>query len=226
MRLFLVLPVLLAGCGPADTPPANNVDIDAAAEAAENSIDTYAAATPAPPAAAPSTALLARPTPVPSPSPAATLAPLDPPAPGTPGGLPDDRTPISEAPFTADSAQGAADVVQTYYALLGEQKYARAWRLWGHDGADSGMSAKAFAASFAKFSEYHANVGAPGAIDAGMSQRWVTVPVQVYGRLTTGTPVYMLGKVTLHRIVEGVGGPKSQQQWRIRTIDVKPRPKG
>ena len=119
----------------------------------------------------------------------------------------------------------AANVVQIYYALLGQQKYARAWALWGHDGADSGMSAKAFAASFDKFSEYHANVGAPGEIDAGMSQRWVTVPVQVYGRLKTGTPVYMLGSVTLHRIVAGVGGPKSQQRWHIRTIDVKPRPK-
>ena len=30
-------------------------------------------------------------------------------------------TPVSEAPFREDSAQGAADVVQTYYALLGQR---------------------------------------------------------------------------------------------------------
>lgn len=233
MRLSLAFPVLLAapallaGCGPAKDPGANTVDIDAAADAAQNSVENYAAGMNET-AAAPPTAATPGPSPTPSPSPAATpaLEPLNPPAPGTPGGLPDDRTPISEAPFSPDSGQGAADVVQTYYALLGEKKYARAWGLWGHDGADSGMTAKAFAASFEKFSEYHANVGAPGEVDAGMSQRWVTVPVQVYGRLTTGKPVYMLGSVTLHRIVAGVGGPKSQQKWHIRTIDVKPRPRG
>ncbi|MFC3579384.1 hypothetical protein [Sphingomonas hylomeconis] len=225
MRLFFALPLLLCGCGQPAERTANSVDIDAAAAAAEDSVENYAAGAPAAAPVAPAPVPTPVPSPAPQPSPVASLAPLDPPAPGTPGGLPDDRTPVSEAPFTADSAQGAANVVQSYYALLGERKYARAWALWGHDGADSGMSAKAFAASFDKFSEYHANVGAPGEIDAGMSQRWVTVPVQVYGRLKTGTPVYMLGSVTLHRIVAGVGGPKSQQRWHIRTIDVKPRPK-
>jgi hypothetical protein len=78
----------------------------------------------------------------------ATPAPFDPPAPGEPGGLDDDRTPISEAPFTADSAQGAANVVQTYYALLGEGKYGEAYRLW--EPASAGMTAAAFAASSAR----------------------------------------------------------------------------
>ncbi|MEN2787106.1 hypothetical protein ACFOKI_04225 [Sphingomonas qilianensis] len=221
MRLFLALPLLLAGCGPAASPTAPGVDIAAAAEAAENSIDTYAAgqpraiAAPLPPA---------RPTPSPTPSPAGPQAPLDPPAPGTPGGLPDDRTPMSEAPFTAHSAQGAANVVQTYYALLGERKYAAAWALWGHDGADSRMTATAFAASFDKYSEYHATIGAPGEIEAGMSQRWVTVPVQIHARHRTGKPVYLIGQATVHRIAEGVGASKAQQRWRIRTIELRPAP--
>ncbi len=38
--------------------------------------------------------------------------PVEPPAPGEPGALPDDRTPVSEARFTAESAQGAANVLQ------------------------------------------------------------------------------------------------------------------
>lgn len=56
-------------------------------------------------------------------------APVEPPAPGTPGGLPDDRTPLDERPFTADSAQGAANVVQTYYALVESGKVAEAAKL-------------------------------------------------------------------------------------------------
>lgn len=229
MRLFAVLPLLLAACSGTDTVNTNSeIDINAAAEQAQDSIDNYAATTARPYAAAGDTAATPTPSPVITPAPVAsgTPAPLDPPAPGTPGGLPDDRTPISEAPFTPDSAQGAADVVQTYYALLGEKKYRQAWALWGHDGKDSGQSAAVFAASFDAYSEYHANVGAPGAVEAGMSQRWVTVPVQVYARLKRGMPVYGLGTAQLHRVVEGVGGAVSQQRWRIRSIDVALRPKG
>ena len=223
MRLLLALPLLLAGCGAPDATNTNSVDINAAAVEAQSDIESYAAnSTRSTPAPAPSPATTS---PIVMPSPTAALPPMEqPPAPGTPGGLPDDRTPISEAPFTADSAQGAANVVQTYYALIGERKYRQAWALWGHDGKDSGMTAQAFAASFDKYREYHANVGAPGQADAGMSQRWVSVPVQVYGQLKTGKSFSMLGSMTLHRIVAGVGGPASQQRWHIRTTDLKPTP--
>ena len=70
-----------------------------------------------PPAQFPATVPEA-PAPAPTPVPAQDPnAPVEAPVPGSPAGLPDDRTPISEAPFTPQSAQGAADVVQTYYAL-------------------------------------------------------------------------------------------------------------
>ena len=47
---------------------------------------------------------------------AASQAPLDPPTPGMPGGLPDDRTPIAEGPIDPKSAQGAGQVLQRYFA--------------------------------------------------------------------------------------------------------------
>lgn len=149
----------------------------------------------------------------------AQLEPLNPPAPGQPGGLPDDRTPVSEAKFTPDSAQGAANVVQTYYALIEAGRYAQAWALWSDGGEASGGDAKAFAARFAPYSEYHANIGAPGDIEAGAGQRYVTVPVQVYGRIkATGKPFYQLGEVTLHRTGDIDGATAEQRSWRIRAI--------
>ena len=121
-------------------------------------------------------------------------------------------------------AQGAANVVQTYYAHLEQGEFRKAWLLWGGRGEASGMTAQAFAASFGKYSEYHANIGAPGEIDAGAGQRYVTVPVQVYGRLKEGNrPFYMLGSVTLHR-TEVDGASAEQRSWRIRSADIKPRP--
>ena len=157
------------------------------------------------------------------PVPAATPAPLNPPAPGEPGGLDNDTTRVSEAPFTEDSAQGAANVVQTYYALLEAGKYGQAYRLW--EPGTAGMTAGAFASSFARYSEYHANIGAPGRIDAGAGQRYVTVPVQVYGRLKEGArPFNMRGSVTLHRTGDIDGATAEQRRWRIRSTDIKPRP--
>ena len=59
------------------------------------------------------------------------LPPVPPPAPGAPEGLADDRTPVSEAPFADTSAQGAANVVQAYFALVEAHRYAEARRLRG-----------------------------------------------------------------------------------------------
>jgi len=213
LRSFAALSLLLiAGCSSGKDVAANRtVDINAAAVEAKNSVDAYAANATADAA----------------PVPAGNPAPLTPPAPGTPGGLPDDRTPVSEAPFTPDSAQGAANVVQTYYALIGEGKYARARALWENGGMASGVTADAFAARFARYSEYHANIGAPGDVDAGAGQRYVTVPVQISARLKQGGGAeYQIGSVTLHRTGDIDGATAEQKSWHIRSIDLKPAPTG
>ena len=225
--VFLPIVLIVAGCQPARVPEnnASAVDINAAAEQAQGDIDTYASNALQTPSEAATAAPLPppehRPSPAPTPSP--SPAPLNPPAPGEPGGLPDDRTPISEAPFAPDSAQGAANVVQTYYALIEGGKYRQAWALWGNGGKASGMSADAFARSFGKYSEYHANIGAPGRIDAGTGQRFVSVPVQIYGRMKdSGAPFNMRGDVTLHRTADIDGATAEQKTWRISATNIKP----
>ena len=219
---ILVIPLLfVAACAPRTVGNNDSVDINAAAVQAQNAVDAYGAGTDSD-----TTVDVSEPdAPVSNASEATdAVAPLDPPAPGTPGGLPDDRTPISEAPFKADSAQGAADVVQRYYALIGEGKYRQAYAL-RDDATPEAESATAFAADFARFSEYHANVGAPGAIDPGAGQRFVTVPVQVYARLKQDkAPLYQIGTVTLHR-TEVDGATADQRRWRIREIKLQAAPK-
>ncbi|MGN6280069.1 MAG: MliC family protein [Sphingomonas sp.] len=219
------LALVLGGCGGPAAPENNTsrVDINGAAEQAQGDIDTYASNALQTPSEAAANAPL--PAPAPSPKPSASASPVEPPAPGEPGGLPDDRTPVSEAPFTPDSAQGAANVVQTYFALIEAGKYHQAWALWSDGGKASGMSARAFADSFAKYTEYHANIGAPGRIDAGAGQRYVTVPVQAYGRLKDGNrPFNLRGDITLHRTANIDGATAEQKAWRITTSALKPRP--
>ncbi|MDO8380357.1 hypothetical protein [Phenylobacterium sp.] len=178
-------------------------------------------ATPATPSAQFPATLPAAPASVPAEDP---NAPVEAPAPGSPAGLPDDRTPISEAPFTPQSAQGAADVVQTYFALIGEKKYAQAWSLWAAGGAASGMTAAEFAASFDKYSQYHGNVGAPGQMEGAAGSSYVEVPAIAYGRLKTGEPFNLKGPITLKRVNDVPGSTAEQRRWHIQTSGMKPVP--
>lgn len=155
-----------------------------------------------------------------------TGAAVAPPAPGTPGGLPDDKRPVSEAPFTPDSAQGAANVVQTYYALLGDKKYAEAFKLWSDGGKASGQTAQAFAAGFDKYESYNAEIGAPGDIEGAAGSLYVEVPVVIYGKLKTGEAVHMNGDVRLRRVNNVPGSSDEQRKWRIAQTDLKPSPAG
>jgi hypothetical protein len=154
----------------------------------------------------------------------ADYPPVDPIAPGQPGGLPDDRTPISEAPFAPTSPQGAADVVQTYFALLGEKAYDRAWTLWAGDGTASDMSQAQFAASFGPYLQYSAQVGAPGRPEGAAGSSYISVPVQVYGRMKTGEPFHRRGEAVLRRVNDVPGSTPTQRLWRIARLDVKPVP--
>lgn len=174
-------------------------------------------ASPAP-AVEPTSTPTPTPAPTPSPTPAPRPAPVEPPAPGTPGGLPDDRTPIAERPFPKTSAQGAAQVVQTYFALIEAGKYRQAWALWSDGGKASDKSEDAFAAGFGKYAEYQAQIGAPGRIEGAAGSLYVDVPVVTYGRLKSGAAFDHKGKVTLRRCNDVPGCTAQQREWRISAV--------
>ncbi|WP_158702926.1 hypothetical protein [Allosphingosinicella vermicomposti] len=159
------------------------------------------------------------------PEPAGNSVP--PPAPPGPDGAdtpPDDRAPLVEAPVAPDSPQAAAKIVQSYYALIGQGRYSEAWALWSDGGRASGMDADAFAESFARFADYHADVGAPGPAQGAAGSIYVTVSVRVYGRLASGEAFNMAGPVTLRRVNDVPGSTEEQRRWHIAQSEVKPLP--
>jgi membrane-bound inhibitor of C-type lysozyme len=147
--------------------------------------------------------------------------PVQPPSPGAPGGLADDRTPPAEGPITATSAQGAAQVVQSYYALLESGRRAEAWRLWSEGSPDRAADAAAFARQFDRYADYHAQIGAPGAIEGAAGSLYVAVPVVIYGRLKSGAEVHQSGQATLRRVNDVPGSTPEQRRWRIHRIELK-----
>ncbi len=151
----------------------------------------------------------------------AVLEPLEPPAPGTPGGLPVTTAPVVEGTIDPKSAQGAAQVVQGYYGLLEEKRFAEAQDLWSESGTIGGQDDATFAARFRGFSEIHANVGAPGESDGAAGSIFITVPVQVYARVAaTGKPWYMLRQVILRRVNDVDGSSEADRRWHIQSIGV------
>ncbi|MFZ2995467.1 hypothetical protein [Sphingobium sp.] len=149
----------------------------------------------------------------------AVMEPLKPPAPGTPGGLPDDRTPLVEGAIQPDSAQGAAQIVQGYYGLLEEKRFVEAQDLWNQSSAIGSQDDAHFVARFRGFSEIHANVGAPSEAEGAAGSLYVTVPVQIYGRIAANNrPWYALRQVTLRRVNDVPGSSAEARRWHIESI--------
>lgn len=152
-------------------------------------------------------------------APAGNVAtPLTPPSPGTPGGLPDDRTPLEEprGPIDPKSAEAAGQVMQSYGALIEQKRFAEAAKLWG-----DATAAAAFADSFKTASEVHLEVGKPGDTEGGAGSIHVSVPVVLYGRLESGGQFSRSGTANLRRVNDVDGSTEAQRRWHISQIDLK-----
>lgn len=203
LRLGAAALVLTAGCSP-QQQPSEKVDIANAARAAQESIGNYARSQPA---------TADRPRPGLS-APAASDSPTEPQPEPTP----------TPAQAGEPSARQAADVLRSYHALIAQRRYRAAWQLWARDGAASGMSADAFAASFAGYRDWHADVGTPGRIDAGAGQRYITIPVKVTGTMRNGKPFTLQGPTVLHRAGDIDGATAEQRSWHIYESGLKSQP--
>ena len=126
------------------------------------------------------------------------------------------RENLPEGPSGPTSAQGAATVVETYYALIEARQYAEALKLrW--DGESIGLDR--FAANFEPYSEYRATVGAPSEIQGAAGSLFVEVPVQLYGRMKDGKPFGSVGNITLRRVNDVPGSTPAHRRWRIYTSE-------
>jgi hypothetical protein len=146
--------------------------------------------------------------------------------PGTPGGLPDDRTPLEEpgGPIDPKSAEGAGQVVQRYGGLLEARRFAEARKLWGDGGKDSGLTEAQFVAAYAKYATIHSEVGKPFDMEGAAGSSYITVPFRLYGTLKSGGPFNIVGPLTLRRVNDVPGSSEAQRRWHIEQSGLKPRP--
>nr|WP_294850521.1 hypothetical protein [uncultured Sphingomonas sp.] len=142
-------------------------------------------------------------------------------APGQPGGLPDDRTAVSEGAIDPKSAQGAGQVMQRYGGLLEQRKFADARLLWSDNGRASNMTEKEFTETWSRYADIHSEVGKPGEPEGAAGSIYVSVPFRLYGKQANGKPFNMVGTVALRRVNDVPGSTMEQRQWHIASTDLK-----
>ena len=152
--------------------------------------------------------------PVPSAPPAVSNSSV--PEPGTPGGLPDDRTPLEEpkGPIDPRSPEAAGQVVQHYGALIEQKRWSEAAKLWGNADAAGQMTAQLKA-----YSEAHLQVGKPADMEGAAGSSFITVPILLYGKDAKGSDFHRAGDVTLRRVNDVPGSTEAQRRWHIQGIE-------
>lgn len=159
------------------------------------------------------------------PAPAAPAAPASPQAPSAPSApeapkpsLPDDRTPLEEPKGSIDpkSAEAAGQVVQHYAALTEQKRFAEAEADW-RDRA----TASTFTAKLRPNQQNHFEIGKPGDPEGAAGSSFVTVPIIIYGKDSTGKDYRRSGDVILRRVNDVPGSTEAQRRWHIEHIDMK-----
>ncbi len=138
-----------------------------------------------------------------------------PPAPGEPGGLPDDRTPLPEGDLDVEGIQGAGLALQQYAAFLEAGDFTSAHALWNADYSRNALSLERFQQTMGNYYELHFLVGRPQATERNDTIA-ATVPLQMYGRYSDGRPFNMIGPVTMAKEPDAAGNP-----WRIVDADLE-----
>lgn len=140
------------------------------------------------------------------------------PEPGTSGGLPDDRTPLSEpkGPIDPKSAEAAGQVVQHYGALIEQKRWNEAEALSGN-----AATAKSMTAELKTYSEAHLQIGKPADMEGAAGSIYITVPIVLYGKESDGADFHRRGEVILRRVNDVPGSTEAQRRWHIERIDWK-----
>lgn len=124
---------------------------------------------------------------------------------------------MAAAPAPEPGPPQARQLVQNYYAAIDRGDFRAAYAAWDDNGRASGKSFASFRAGFAATARSRVVTGTPVNGDAGMSQRWIDVPVDVYATLKNGRQQHFRGKYTLHRIAPGVSSNRADERWHIKS---------
>jgi hypothetical protein len=129
-----------------------------------------------------------------------------------PGTGPDAHTPFAPVKLAFDpkSSEAAGQVVQHYAALIEQNRFDDAEKLWGNEQA-----AAAFSKGLHPWT--HAEIGELGQTEGAAGSIYITIPVVFYGD-TFRRPA----EVILRRVNDVPGSTEAERRWHIERIDWAP----
>jgi hypothetical protein len=133
------------------------------------------------------------------------------------GGLPGDRTPLSEPKGAIDpkSTEAAGQVVQHFGALIEEGRWVQAAKLWG----DPATAVQTTSRLKRDYSEVHLEIGKPGDSEGAAGSIYITVPVLFYGKTKSGEDFRRSAGAILRRVNDVPGSTDEQRRWHIERIE-------
>ena len=117
-------------------------------------------------------------------------------------------------PIDPKSPEGAGQVVQSYGALIEQNRWKEANGLWGDPA-----NAASFQAQLAQFADLHLEIGNPGESEGAAGSIYLTMPVIFYGDLKNGQPFRRSADVIVRRVNDVPGSTEEQRRWHIERID-------
>ena len=114
------------------------------------------------------------------------------------------------------SAEAAGQVVQSFGALIEQERWGEAEALWG----DAATAAK-FTGDLKRNRENHIEIGKPGELEGAAGSIYVTMPIILYGKSGSGTDFRRAADVVLRRVNDVPGSTEAQRRWHIERIEWK-----
>ena len=105
----------------------------------------------------------------------------------------------------------------SWAAAMENRDFAAARRLFGDDGARSGMDQRTWAATYAGYRDIAIAFG-DGDVEGGAGSLYYQVPVRLTAPGTAG-PERRAGTITLRRVNDVDGATPAQLRWHIDTLD-------
>jgi hypothetical protein len=130
---------------------------------------------------------------------------------------PNARTPLAEprGPIDPKSAEAAGQVVQHYGALIEQDRWAEAEKLW----SDPRPAREAHASLKSNYSEVHVEIGKPGQTEGAAGSIYVSIPGAYYGKFKDGKPFRHSINFVLRRVNDVPGSTAAQRRWNIERIE-------
>lgn len=119
-------------------------------------------------------------------------------------------------PIDPKSAEAAGQVVQHYGALIEQERFDEAGRLWG-DANDAAN----FRLQLRRYPVVHLAIGKPEDMEGAAGSIYITVPAAFYGTDQNGTQFRRSAEVVLRRVNDVPGSTEQQRRWHIQRIDWK-----